>query len=751
MLTNILPALAGYKNFTLWRLDPPKHPQGKALKIAMHADLITKHSLGMPERHGKPAIPPNPAPLLSLEEARAALAYALARGVVHDRAGEPGYGSIGFRPAGTGFACLDVDNCLTAEGWSPRALDMFARFPGAGAELSTSGRGLHLWFRYTGEGPGRRGPDPVTGSLELYGEGQFLALGQPLAGSGPGDVDHTAPMRALLAEFWPAASDAPREVTAHDWAEKTPQQRAEVKAQLLDAARLACPPGSSYHDWYAVGAALVSLGDEEGRELWHEISSWDPCYDEAETEDKWSRIGADRTDYRAIFAKAQAQGWVNPNSTEARIAVAVASFGEGVVGAMPAPVAPPPAAGPLLGTTLSHPDAATGALPGDLPTVCRLLESTPGGPLVGRDDFLGSTMIRSGGQWRRVENEDFGDLRIEAQTAGLKPVAPEIMKTAVLSVARRNRFDSAQDWAGALEWDGTERVTMALHRYYGVEDTPYTRACSEYLFTALAGRALDPGCQADMALVLVGLQGAQKTSAVRALAPFPEAFVEINLEKRDDDLSRRLRGKLVGEMAELRGLSSRDVGGIRAWITRRFESWVEKYETVERTFPRRLVLIGTVNEGEFLDDPEGERRWLPMRVGRVDVAALQRDCEQLWAEGVAMWRAGGIRWQEAERLAKAEHQHYKVSDGWQEYVEEWLAGVPNVATDGFAASESGRPRGEEPLTLPQILTGAVKLRPADIDVKTEKRIAKIMRRLNYDNRSVWVKELSKTARRWVRV
>jgi predicted P-loop ATPase len=303
------------------------------------------------------------------------------------------------------------------------------------------------------------------------------------------------------------------------------------------------------------------------------------------------------------------------------------------------------------------------------------------------------------------------------------------MHTAVDLVAERNQFDSAVDWCRSLVWDGVCRIDKAMSTYFGCEDTPYTRAVGTYLFTALAGRALVPGCQADMAIVLIGLQGARKTSAIAAISPSPEAFGEVNLSKTDEQLAYILRGKLVIEIAEMRGITGRDSESTKAWVTRRVEEWREPYKRMTTKYPRRAILLGSANEIELFDDPTGERRWLPTIAGRTDVAALERDRAQLWAEGVARFTVDGIAWQEAERLATAEHGKFIVSDEWAGIIAHWLEAMPLPVAGQIPSPFKN---GEIPISLHEMAWQALGLKKSDITMREEKRIGKILRYAGYE-------------------
>ena len=349
---------------------------------------------------------------------------------------------------------------------------------------------------------------------------------------------------------------------------------------------------------------------------------------------------------------------------------------------------------------------------------------------IGVDRFLDSIMTSDGAQaqWRRIDNNDYTRIRSLLGNLGFKPVLPEIVKAAVHLVAAENSFDSAIDWLESLEWDGVERCGTFYSAFFGVPDSPYSRAVSAYTWTALAGRCLEPGVKADMVPVLIGLQAAGKTTAIEALAPVNDAresvFVEINLTKKDEDIARSLRGKLVGEIAELRGLHSRDAETIKAWVSRRFEEWTPKYMEHGTRFARRLLLIGTGNKDGFLDDETGERRWLPMRVGQVDVAGIVADRDQLWAEARHMFRKAGVAWQDAYTLGSAEHGKFKITDSWDDAVIAWLS------RDGMDG-ETGKPRSAGRVRVSEVLTGAIKLDVSRQGKSEEMRIGKILTRLGF--------------------
>jgi predicted P-loop ATPase len=335
------------------------------------------------------------------------------------------------------------------------------------------------------------------------------------------------------------------------------------------------------------------------------------------------------------------------------------------------------------------------------------------------DEFKAEIVWRPGGAgWRTFKDEDYTALRIQLEQLDFKPVSSEMIRNVVHLVAHERSIDTAMQWIDTLVWDGTPRVERFWSTYFGVEDTPYARACGLYAWTALAGRVLVPGVKADMVPILTGEQGLGKSSGIEAMSPAPDYFAEFNLADRDADMSRKMRGTLVGELAELRGLRSREAESIKAWVTQRHERWTPKYQEFEISFPRRLVFFGTTNDDDFLADATGERRWLPMVCGPVDVAAIQRDREQLWAEARFLFEAGGVLWGEAQALAVHEHGKFRARDIWEEPLRKWLTSTDLAGQTPLEAC---------PTSLADIATAALGLDVRSIKRAEEMRIAQILR------------------------
>lgn len=736
-MTHQLPAalapLAAYRQFILCQLVPDPSRPGKTLKYPLHPTTLHRHNAH------------DPCAWLSYGEA-AALAETCGDGY-----------AVGFTfTAELGLFFIDIDNCLTDAGeWSQVAQQLCARLAGAAVEVSQSGRGLHIIGTLPAGRPDHGCRNSALG-LEAYTGERFMVLGSDAVGSAA-----CAPVAILdvLREYFPAQGGADGE--PDDW---TDAPVAEWSGEADDAAllRRAMASGSaagafggraSFADlWSADAAALGRTWPDDAGDRAYDASQADGALaghlafwtgkncarieklmrESALMREKWDRADGRYGTYlrRTIIGAVARCSAVYGERQAAPLKANQINNLQAESGGEAAPLSFTAAAGGMIAATVANVESA--------------LLADESGVTVAVDEFRKRICIREGDTWRLFKDTDYGRLRSALEKRGFKPVPAEVIKTVVGMVADQRRFDSAHDRVAGLVWDKIPRVTTALRDYYGVADSAYTRAASEYLFTALAGRSLQPGIKADMALILIGLQGARKTSAVEVLALEDEHFGAVDLSKLDDELARKIRGKTVIEWAELRGLAGRDKESIKDWLSRRKEEFRDLYVSFPEPYQRRCIVVATGNEEEILDDPTGERRSLPMIAGTADVEGLRGVMEQLWAEGAVMFRNGGIRWQEAERLARAEHGNFKVVDIWTEQVAAWLDDCP--IENGIP--ENGATNGDRPVSLLDVLKKALNCLPQHMGKAEQNRAAKIMKSLGYVKKNIT--RHGKQAKRWVK-
>lgn len=70
--------------------------------------------------------------------------------------------------------------------------------------------------------------------------------------------------------------------------------------------------------WVAVGMALKTLGDMVGWELWATWSQRSRKWDALDAAETWETFKTRNTSYQAVFSRAQALGWLNPESKAAQ-------------------------------------------------------------------------------------------------------------------------------------------------------------------------------------------------------------------------------------------------------------------------------------------------------------------------------------------------------------------------------------------------------------------------------------------------
>ena len=93
-------------------------------------------------------------------------------------------------------------------------------------------------------------------------------------------------------------------------------------------------------------------------------------------------------------------------------------------------------------------------------------------------------------------------------------------------VSTAQAFHPVRDRLNSLVWDGVPRVRVALHHFLGAEVSDTNEKYLRTFMLGAANRVFHPGCKFELMLVLVGGQGAGKTTFIRFLALEPEWFTD---------------------------------------------------------------------------------------------------------------------------------------------------------------------------------------------------------------------------------
>lgn len=239
-------------------------------------------------------------------------------------------------------------------------------------------------------------------------------------------------------------------------------------------------------------------------------------------------------------------------------------------------------------------------------------------------------------------------------------------------------------------------------------------------------RAFEPGCKHDTACVLMGDQGARKSSFWEALAGgfFSDALGDISTK---DDLMVLHRSWIM-EWAELDHIVGRKhAGQVKAFLSQATDLFRVPYGKAAESFPRRGIIVGSTNRSTgFLVDETGNRRFWVIPTTRteadpIDTANLLAERDAIWSAAVHAYRNGSRNYLPAdlaEQVAES-NEGYQVDNPWRAPIEAWLHAPQNQ---------------RKLITSELILCEAIQ-KPIERQSRSDQmQIGMIMRDLGYDKR-----------------
>lgn len=257
-------------------------------------------------------------------------------------------------------------------------------------------------------------------------------------------------------------------------------------------------------------------------------------------------------------------------------------------------------------------------------------------------------------------------------------------------IGAENAFHPVREYLNSLKWDRFNRIKTALTDYFGVAPSPYAEAVARSFFVSAVARIFKPGCQVDTMVVFEGAQGGYKSTALQTLFS-SEFHSEVIANIQDKDFYQNLRGKWCMEFGELTPFRKADASHLKQIITARYDNYRASYARFNRDYPRQNIFAGTTNENNYLIDPTGARRFLPVVCGSIDIAALKTDRNLLWAEAVHLFNSGADWWNIPN--AEQEQEDRYQADSWEEVISQWLVGKNTVSINDILVGALEMPIG----------------------------------------------------------
>lgn len=230
-------------------------------------------------------------------------------------------------------------------------------------------------------------------------------------------------------------------------------------------------------------------------------------------------------------------------------------------------------------------------------------------------------------------------------------------------------------------------------------------------------------------VILEGPQGQGKSSAVRILCS-ADWFAEIVESPQSKDFFQLLCGRWVLEMPEMQAFSKADRNRIKAVVSAQEDTYRPSYGRYARQFLRQCVFVGTTNDDSYLRDETGARRFLPVRCGEIEHAALECVRDQLWAEADALFQRGERFWEFPVQAAVEQDARYD-ADVWEQPIGDWLAGHGG-ADDyplGYPMVSPGRPLKET--TVHDVMRYALRIETGKQSKADQMRVAAVLKRLGF--------------------
>ena len=267
----------------------------------------------------------------------------------------------------------------------------------------------------------------------------------------------------------------------------------------------------------------------------------------------------------------------------------------------------------------------------------------------------------------------------------------------VTLIAMKFQYNPVLDLLNSSTWDGEDHLSD-VYKVLGIENDDLSKTLVlKWLWQGLIllRNTLDNAVTAEGILVLTGGQGKGKTSFFRRMALSSSFFLEggkINSSDKDDQ--RRVITTWIAELGEIDATFKRtDVGALKSFLLRRIDEYRVAYGACDKVRPRRTNVCGTVNDGIFLVDQTGNRRYWTVSAENIDKDLLWKfDPLQVWLQvweqyARADYEKGlsvGDTYLHGFRLTDDEFEQLNMRNSEYEYVPDWKIKIDEILNGDYS-------------------------------------------------------------------
>jgi hypothetical protein len=291
---------------------------------------------------------------------------------------------------------------------------------------------------------------------------------------------------------------------------------------------------------------------------------------------------------------------------------------------------------------------------------------------------------------------------------------------------------------------------------FSAPDTAFNREAGRCWFVSMIARIMEPGAKVDTMPVLQGPQGTLKSTALEIIGG--KWYKPATSSVDSTNLLMEIHGTIVYEIPELHSIltSRHDSAKIKAVLSIHEDTFRAPYGRRPESHKRTAIFVGTTNDHGWHADNTGGRRFWVINVGdRIDLDWLKANRDQLFAEALHLWRAGGKWWDVPEDEQRALVEEERADNPWEDIIagrlhdEALYDGWNSVDRDAGDGNLSESADWGTLVTTARIAIQWLRLPPEGI-ARHSKQIARIMHGIGWKHTRFRARRAQVPPRAWVR-